>query len=41
MDQLDPHILRTYVTRSADKLIDSFGPTGHADLMRDYSALLP
>ncbi|MPY36591.1 cytochrome P450 [Streptomyces adustus] len=41
IDRLDQHTLRKYVTRSADKLIDGFGPAGQADLMRDYSALLP
>ncbi|MER5699134.1 hypothetical protein ABT255_43090 [Streptomyces mirabilis] len=41
IDRLDQHTLRRYVTRSADTLIDRFGPVGQADLMRDYSALLP
>ncbi|MER6539668.1 cytochrome P450 [Streptomyces sp900105755] len=41
IDRLDQHTLRRYVTRSADALIDRFGPAGQADLMRDYSALLP
>ncbi|MER5604202.1 cytochrome P450 [Streptomyces sp. NPDC002265] len=41
IDQLDQHTLRKYVTRNADKLIDRFGPVGQADLMSDYSALLP
>lgn len=41
IDRLDQHTLRRYVTWSADKLIDGFGPAGQADLMRDYSVLLP
>ncbi|WP_329295887.1 cytochrome P450 [Streptomyces sp. NBC_01455] len=41
IDRLDQHTLRKYVSRSADKLIDQFEPAGQADLILDYSALLP
>jgi cytochrome P450 len=39
--RVDPHALRGYVERSADAVIDRFGPTGQADLLADYARLLP
>ncbi|MFE2187990.1 cytochrome P450 [Streptomyces sp. NPDC059455] len=41
LDRLDIHALRRYVERSADFLIDLFGPKGEADLLKEYSARLP
>ncbi|MGA5699151.1 cytochrome P450 [Peterkaempfera bronchialis] len=41
LDRADPHELRHYVEQSADSLIDGFGPTGQADLLRDYAKVLP
>ncbi|MFD8282031.1 cytochrome P450 [Streptomyces solisilvae] len=41
LDRLDIHALRRYVERSADFLIDLFGPRGEADLLKEYSARLP
>ncbi|WP_432252087.1 cytochrome P450 [Streptomyces sp. HNM1019] len=40
-DRLDLHALRRYVERSADFLIDLFGPRGEADLLEEYCARLP
>ena len=39
--RVDPHALRGYVERSADSVIDRFGPTGQADLLADYARMLP
>jgi cytochrome P450 len=38
---VDPNALRGYVERSADALIDRFGPLGEADLLEDYAKQLP
>jgi cytochrome P450 len=39
--RVDPNALRGYVERSADALIDAFGPDGEADLLARYGAVLP
>ncbi|MEU4896581.1 cytochrome P450 [Streptomyces sp. NPDC044780] len=41
LDRLDIHALHRYVERSADFLIDLFGPKGEADLLKEYAARLP
>ncbi|WP_055557709.1 cytochrome P450 [Streptomyces sp. NBRC 110028] len=39
--RIDPGALRGYVERTADSLIDQFCDAGEADLIGEYSALLP
>ncbi|UUU36936.1 cytochrome P450 [Streptomyces sp. CA-210063] len=39
--RVEPHILRGYVERSADTLIDRIAPTGKADLLGEYAQVLP
>ncbi|WP_333770171.1 cytochrome P450 [Streptomyces sp. IBSBF 2435] len=39
--QIDPNELRGHVEECADILIDRIGPDGTADLLSDYSAMLP
>ncbi|GAA4634317.1 cytochrome P450 [Actinoallomurus vinaceus] len=41
LDRIDPNALRTFVERSADRLIDRMSPQGEADLRTDYSFILP
>ncbi|WP_240509115.1 cytochrome P450 [Streptomyces agglomeratus] len=41
LSRVDPNALRGYVEQSADTLIDRFGPTGRADLLGEYGAILP
>ncbi|WP_433187533.1 cytochrome P450 [Actinoallomurus sp. CA-150999] len=41
LDRVDPNALRTFVERSADRLIDRMGPWSEADLRTDYSLILP
>ncbi|HZG06286.1 MAG TPA: cytochrome P450 [Streptomyces sp.] len=41
LGRVDPNALRSYVERSADTLIDRFGPRGEADLLGEYGAVLP
>ncbi|WP_244501152.1 cytochrome P450 [Streptomyces sp. TP-A0874] len=41
LSRVDPNALRGYVEQSADRLIDRFGPRGHADLLGEYGAVLP
>ncbi|HEV7977180.1 cytochrome P450 [Amycolatopsis sp.] len=38
--RVDPNALRVYVEESAREVIREFGPTGEADLLNNYSALL-
>jgi cytochrome P450 len=38
--RVDPNALRVYVEESARELIREFGPTGQADLLNNYAALL-
>jgi cytochrome P450 len=39
--RVDPHALHGMVTRTADRLIAAFATLGHADLLREYAAVLP
>lgn len=41
LSRIDLNNLRTYVERSADMLIDRFGPNGKADLIIEYARILP
>ncbi|MFE4653335.1 cytochrome P450 [Streptomyces sp. NPDC056707] len=41
LDRVDPNALRKLVEDSADNLIDQFSPTGQADLLTEYAALIP
>ncbi|MEV0400086.1 cytochrome P450 [Actinoallomurus sp. NPDC050550] len=41
LDRVDPKALRTFVERSADRLIGRMAPQGEADLRTDYSLILP
>jgi cytochrome P450 len=41
LNRIDRLTLVGHVKRSADTLIDQFGPTGQADLVAQYAALLP
>ncbi|MFE0462169.1 cytochrome P450 [Kitasatospora sp. NPDC058965] len=41
LDRIDPNALRSYVERSADRLIDTFAGHGQADLVADYARPLP
>lgn len=39
--RVEPSMLRGYVERSADTLIDRFAPAGEADLLGEYAQVLP
>lgn len=41
LDRIDPFELRSYVERSADKLIDGFCADGKVDLRREYALVVP
>ncbi|MCF2534016.1 cytochrome P450 [Yinghuangia sp. KLBMP8922] len=41
LDRIDPNVLRGYVERSSDRLIDGFAPDGKVDLRREYALALP
>jgi cytochrome P450 len=41
LDRVDPLALRGYVEHSADTLITQFSPTGRADLLAHYAAVVP